>query len=761
MENTSSNHEGSDYEDLGFDDFDPWGDEEDLNSVNQEDELDDEVLDTMDTQEIRSYYLERLRYSPQTAVMADRARLNRKERRCAIKAMQTRVDVEAGKLRRKIRAWCQARPDPLTLWTLSDIFDELRELDKEEQLHLAPCMPFFEDFGADWELTHDASAEPPVDQMFRLEVSDTFDRRRDLLRHRAMWLSRGQIRPLTISDLPLDILRIIFNMIKQDEISELADQSIYEVSHQVTGNRTLQNARLACRPLCEVATPLLFPLLKLDISRRSLDFLERFAKNPLLASGVRAVEVSLAYRPKEVSATALGFIRVMKDKLGILEAEVGHTILGYCGDSGYHQRAFYNSSHILERWKKFEAGGGEEDGSENVSGNGGENQSRDGDDGEDEEEPYDCWKDGQTPMSITRRAMAKFHYLHEEQYHLIMDNTFLEAFKVALSRLGNVTSLRFNDKPLQVGCKDAAAVLYNENDELFEYLARPLPWYTIEQAGEGSYEIAAVRMLSELPIVFQEAGIALKRLEIAVLPQYGNFSNLIPRQVIPKQRGTDDTWARLATACQNIESLLVEPTVPSDHCWVQSHDAYSDSGEDLTEVGNYVGAILSQCGGGTLRSLTLDFSCREYGVKLRPPNDDESRYPADAIANKIDDLSSLRSLTLRSLSFTHTELEGLCSKLGTRLTEITMAQIKLATGSWTDGFVRILQSKLNNRDSAEKRSVLFELFSGEPFGLVLEGYDHYRGLSALLYGDTVGVTAAASVKALERLVQGDCDLDSV
>lgn len=65
--------------------------------------------------------------------------------------------------------------------------------------------------------------------------------------------------------------------------------------------KTVQNARLLCRRFCEIASPRLVPELNASIRSKSLHCIDKLTRNPLVAAGIRLVQLVLKCRPTEVA----------------------------------------------------------------------------------------------------------------------------------------------------------------------------------------------------------------------------------------------------------------------------------------------------------------------------------------------------------------------------------------------------------------------------------------------------------------------------
>uniref|UniRef100_A0A8H7KBP7 F-box domain-containing protein n=1 Tax=Bionectria ochroleuca TaxID=29856 RepID=A0A8H7KBP7_BIOOC len=91
---------------------------------------------------------------------------------------------------------------------------------------------------------------------------------------------------MNIADLPLDVLRLIFDEFRDPEVLSHGEvdwspsQSRAWRPADSTNLQTIQNARLACRLFNSVASPLLAPVLRLDLSRKSLQIANGLTQNP-------------------------------------------------------------------------------------------------------------------------------------------------------------------------------------------------------------------------------------------------------------------------------------------------------------------------------------------------------------------------------------------------------------------------------------------------------------------------------------------------
>ncbi|RAL11799.1 uncharacterized protein BO97DRAFT_86280 [Aspergillus homomorphus CBS 101889] len=130
------------------------------------------------------------------------------------------------------------------------------------------------------------------------------------LRIRAMELSRPSIRPLTIFDVPNDLLLQIFEYFQDFRVSSKADFWLNSFIPRWQGEdfspvevqkhrRTIPSLRLVCRLFNELSSSLLCPILFVNLDQASLDRAIQLSGCPLVAAGFRAVRVGLRFRIRD------------------------------------------------------------------------------------------------------------------------------------------------------------------------------------------------------------------------------------------------------------------------------------------------------------------------------------------------------------------------------------------------------------------------------------------------------------------------------
>jgi hypothetical protein len=138
-----------------------------------------------------------------------------------------------------------------------------------------------------------------------------------------MRLSRDKGCQVTFLNLPTDILREIldyFQFVDGDgkKIS-CKDHHQLLTKESKARRQAMQRVRLVCRSLCQLASPLLCPVLRVGLSYRSLDAVRHLSQNPFIAAGVRGIVVSLDYRPQELATDLTRYIKHQRNNLGNIE----------------------------------------------------------------------------------------------------------------------------------------------------------------------------------------------------------------------------------------------------------------------------------------------------------------------------------------------------------------------------------------------------------------------------------------------------------
>ena len=160
------------------------------------------------------------------------------------------------------------------------------------------------------------------------ELTRKLDHRRDEVRSKANKLSHPEQRHLKFLDLPTEIFRSIVNLFRwQRKDPDWESEENLEV---------IRGLRLVCRLFHEIATPLLFRVLRLSVRTTSLTHARRVLENLFMASGVERLQLSLRYCPEQ---PAFDYWRYLKHVHPSLDA-----VLGYAETTEEFRRRRYDMS---------------------------------------------------------------------------------------------------------------------------------------------------------------------------------------------------------------------------------------------------------------------------------------------------------------------------------------------------------------------------------------------------------------------------------
>ena len=132
----------------------------------------------------------------------------------------------------------------------------------------------------------------------------------------AIELLRNKTGQINVLDLPRGILFSIFDCFRYLRVWGNSKWRYDRPNDDSTLNcQTIQSARLVCRLFHQLASPLLCPILQVRIDQASLDLVNDISRSPLIAAGVRSIQVVLDYRPKELATDLSRFKDYRKEDL--------------------------------------------------------------------------------------------------------------------------------------------------------------------------------------------------------------------------------------------------------------------------------------------------------------------------------------------------------------------------------------------------------------------------------------------------------------
>ncbi|CAH0016655.1 unnamed protein product [Clonostachys rhizophaga] len=137
--------------------------------------------------------------------------------------------------------------------------------------------------------------------------------------------SQTQRRVISITDLPLEVLRGVFEFFQHPAtVGQSINLELIGMEFGVDQLSDIQNLRLSCQLFNTLASPLLVPIIRVEVDQPSLDRVLALRGNPLVAAGVLAIQVELRYYFNVVAASLLEFVRYRSIDLYIMQDYLLH-----------------------------------------------------------------------------------------------------------------------------------------------------------------------------------------------------------------------------------------------------------------------------------------------------------------------------------------------------------------------------------------------------------------------------------------------------
>ncbi|KAI1866370.1 uncharacterized protein JN550_007758 [Neoarthrinium moseri] len=489
------------------------------------------------------------------------------------------------------------------------------------------------------------------------------------LRGRAMDLSRRGIRQMHISDLPEELLYDIFDRVADH--CKLSEQQAAVIA----------NSRLVCRQFNQIASRLLCQTLRVRLDRESVDSAVELMQNPLIASGVREVELELSYRPRELATNLHRYTSHFKETLELCALECDDYLQGWepgvyegpvCCKQPFeeYKKASDNYAVIDRAWGEYLSP------SINLQ---------------------DCDERVVQYQRIIGQSYVAYRGKHEEQLSLLKEGSFVTDVVNLIAALPKMTRIWFTDKPkfggpnscfswpwYCCGGSSGPSTYLNDREKLQEFLQGTQTWSEIESRLTPDAELMPARILVEVLIGIGACGVLPTLIQI----------KCFPRRTSPKIV-TPESWNNLQTASRRLEVVLF-----ADKEW-RAEGPISPGCQDFVDA--YLGAILS--------------GPRLERVVVRLPAPQPMSIVSSPLGTTISTIhtSRLVQLSLSDISMTQNDLETLCRKLGDSMESVTLTDIVLSQGSWANP-IEILHHKLSKRCQDRKCYFTFWSPEGGEFG---------------------------------------------
>ncbi|KAF7176380.1 hypothetical protein CNMCM7691_002509 [Aspergillus felis] len=575
---------------------------------------------------------------------------------------------------------------------LDEIYQELSRLDAFEQLISSkqgrnPDKEVDDDTNAEKD-SEQAPVQDNPEEIRKNTVLNDIDTRRIALRAGAMELSRAKIRPMTIVDLPADILLQIFGYFRDARIRKQAQidwRSLFRGCEPDIARKTIRQVRLVCSFFNDLASPLLCPILRVDLDQESLNGAVELLKRPRIAQGVHGIQVGLQYRPKELVMDCAKFKDYCRKQLEEMandcewHAEV-------CSHEGHesddetvcpYQEAISNYYKICRSWDCY-FNSDESDENDDVT--------------ESEADEH---------MEILVRGYSKYRKKHEEQLHLITTGSFVTTLASCISQLPNTVALGFTDEMEQLYDWRQPTVLLRDTSLLPGMMSAALMWSKIEDLGD--VKLTPARILFDLPVAIHKAGIKLRYLYMGQFPRRGSFSLLCPDTVSNPTHPA--AWSELRAACSSLWRVDFGSYF-QDHPIRHEHP----QPEEKYYIDQYLSTVLCSA---DLQDVWLHL--RSFGLNDGRTTK-EGWYDIDPVLGAVN-WPCIKEILISYVSSKQDELERFCAGLGPSIQLLSLSTVHLSDGSWA-GILSTLDEKVRSTFREQYDTVSLRYLTGGEFGEV-------------------------------------------
>ncbi|KAK2754911.1 hypothetical protein CKAH01_05925 [Colletotrichum kahawae] len=208
------------------------------------------------------------------------------------------------KIRDRGKELCTGEPQPedFASWSLGAIYQRMTDID-ELMFHIKDIWPvkMFEINYVRASAIVTLKDAPPS---HHVELAKRLLLEHNMLRKITLERSRSSIRPLSLLDVPLEILGLVAQYL---DIDDNEDPKQVEKPYIARHYHDIQSLRLTCHALNNASSPALLHCVTVQMTKSSFDRFKYIAERPHLRNGIQRVRISLGYFCASVAASALIF----------------------------------------------------------------------------------------------------------------------------------------------------------------------------------------------------------------------------------------------------------------------------------------------------------------------------------------------------------------------------------------------------------------------------------------------------------------------
>ncbi|CAH0023505.1 unnamed protein product [Clonostachys rhizophaga] len=346
-----------------------------------------------------------------------------------------------------------------------------------------------------------------ADELFRRQCRALFSR--------ATFIEGGKTKAAKLTDLSTELLVMILGHFQYSAPIDGTFEEDIVPKFPEEDRQTVKSLRLVSRLFKDLASPLLCPVVRLQVDDASITRVQDIMANPLLASGVRAFSISLEYRPTLLARDFQTWLARNRQGMGIepLNSEIAQnsnrlehiegsdpirradlleesTSLRAAGD----RAKLYTVADMELRGLEFrdlEPRGLEHHGYVNLTSIAGL-----------EEGDIARYKE------LIQDSYAAFASAYEHQARLISSSSFARAVARLAAKARRPVALEFLEKvwSLPTPGRHETQTVFRSEQLLHEFLAADVGWYMSDYAEANVRGEIPVALIADLPLEISKAG---------------------------------------------------------------------------------------------------------------------------------------------------------------------------------------------------------------------------------------------------------------
>ncbi|TDZ49858.1 hypothetical protein CTRI78_v007767 [Colletotrichum trifolii] len=361
--------------------------------------------------------------------------------------------------------------------------------------------------------------------------------RKLLVRHRvlravSLKLSRPHVRPLSLVDMPDDVLQRIVSACDGDvdvERQNPKPEAFFETCFLRSARQlnAIKSLRLTCRLFNRLASPFLIRTFTLHLNADSLQRLEAIANDPLFRLGVRCVRVDLRCYDARLASKSRAFVKYAWGYCDLVYKVVGEDGMSLRPPAGVPLK-------VVQRWDNLNRLARQNNLSEAH------------------------WKTKFTAENTLVRAYQTYRKGYLAYTEFLDDDASLKAAAAAFARFPALSHLEASDnEPWVEGRRHTRSItdrrlVAQGIKPLLRRLASAMEWDRMSCISWTGLPNPSVTVLPRLLIAMGEAGVRPSNVTIAVAPPVFGFPSLTTPDTTH-----DGLVAKMARAAQNLRHLTV------------------------------------------------------------------------------------------------------------------------------------------------------------------------------------------------------------